>query len=182
MHDLNSGYATLYNRKYRRSGALFRGRLQPVALSSNNGFSAKELNRIRRLIVENLELILETWDEHRTREYWTGLFAHGFGLCGTTHSQWIAEFEARFGHNRARGVGVEGHNSFEVLLAGGKYGETFVFWGRNYNTPGPTPTARTKGGTVARGSAGPARKPRYGTFQRAKTCERVGSSSSRFHS
>src|SRR5687768_9818385 len=24
----------------------------------------------------------------RSREYWTGLFAHGFGLCGTTHSQW----------------------------------------------------------------------------------------------
>ncbi len=59
----------------------------------------------------------------RTREYWTGLFAHGFGLCGTTHSQWIAEFEARFGHNRARGVGVEGHNSFEVLLTGGSYGD-----------------------------------------------------------
>src|SRR5213078_4087576 len=58
----------------------------------------------------------------RTREYWTGLFAHGFGLCGTTHSQWIAEFEARFGHNRARGVGVEGHNAFEVLLTGGTYG------------------------------------------------------------
>jgi hypothetical protein len=58
----------------------------------------------------------------RTREYWTGLFAHGFGLCGTTHSQWIAEFEARFGHNRARGVGVEGHNSFEVLLTGDSFG------------------------------------------------------------
>jgi hypothetical protein len=58
----------------------------------------------------------------RTREYWTGLFAHGCGLCGTTHSQWIAEFEARFGHNRARGVGVDGHNSFEVLLTGGTYG------------------------------------------------------------
>jgi hypothetical protein len=58
----------------------------------------------------------------RLREYWTGLFAHGFGLCGTTHSQWIAEFEARFGHNRARGVGVAGHNSFEVLLTGGSYG------------------------------------------------------------
>jgi len=57
----------------------------------------------------------------RTREYWTGLFAHGFGLCGTTHSQWIAEFEARFGHNRARGLGVDGHNSFEVLLTGGPY-------------------------------------------------------------
>ena len=38
--------------------------LEPVALSSNNGFSAKELNRIRHLIVDNLELILETWDEH----------------------------------------------------------------------------------------------------------------------
>src|SRR6266550_8663606 len=23
----------------------------------------------------------------RTREYWTGLFAHGFGLCGTTRSR-----------------------------------------------------------------------------------------------
>jgi hypothetical protein len=52
----------------------------------------------------------------RTREYWTGLFAHGFGLCGTTHSQWTAEMEHLLGHGRARGVGVEGHNSFEVLL------------------------------------------------------------------
>jgi hypothetical protein len=58
----------------------------------------------------------------RTREYWTGLFAHGFGLCGTTHSQWVAEMEALFGHNRGRGVGVEGHNSFEVFLTGGPYG------------------------------------------------------------
>src|SRR5207302_232726 len=58
----------------------------------------------------------------RTRDYWTGLFARGFGLCGTTHSQWIAEFESRFGHNRSRAVGVDGHNSFEVLLTGGAYG------------------------------------------------------------
>jgi hypothetical protein len=58
----------------------------------------------------------------RTREYWTGLFAHGFGLCGTTHSQWVAEFEALLGHNRGRGVGIEGHNSFEVFLTGGPYG------------------------------------------------------------
>src|SRR5207248_6416501 len=58
----------------------------------------------------------------RNREYWTGLFAHGFGLCGTTHSQWVAEMEARFGHNRGRGVGVAGHNAFEVLLTGGLYG------------------------------------------------------------
>src|SRR5207247_1800483 len=58
----------------------------------------------------------------RTREYWTGLFAEGFGLCGTTHSQWIAEMEALLGHGRARGVGVEGHNSFEVFLTGGPYG------------------------------------------------------------
>jgi BNR/Asp-box repeat protein len=58
----------------------------------------------------------------RTREYWTGLFAHGFGLCGTTHSQWTAEMEALLGHGRARGVGVAGHNSFEVFLTGGPYG------------------------------------------------------------
>jgi hypothetical protein len=58
----------------------------------------------------------------RTREYWTGLFAHGFGLCGTTHSQWVAEMEALFGHGRGREVGVAGHNSFEVFLTGGSYG------------------------------------------------------------
>ncbi len=59
----------------------------------------------------------------RGREYWTGLFAHGFGLCGTTHSQWVAEMEALFGHGRARCVGVSGHNSFEVFLTGGHYGK-----------------------------------------------------------
>ncbi len=58
----------------------------------------------------------------RTREYWTGLFAHGFGLCGTTHSQWTAEMEHLLGHTRGRGLGVDGHNSFEVWLTGGEYG------------------------------------------------------------
>jgi len=38
--------------------------LQPVALSYNNGFSAKELNRIRKLILAHLQKILEAWDEH----------------------------------------------------------------------------------------------------------------------
>jgi hypothetical protein len=61
--------------------------------------------------------------DSRTREYWTGLFAHGYGLCGTTHSQWTAEFEYLLGHGRGRGLGVEGHNSFEVWLTGGPYGE-----------------------------------------------------------
>src|SRR5262249_50943428 len=58
----------------------------------------------------------------RLREYWTGLFANGFGLCGTTHSQWVAEMEVLLGHGRGRGVGVSGHNSFEVFLIGGPYG------------------------------------------------------------
>jgi hypothetical protein len=58
----------------------------------------------------------------RAREYWTGLFAHGFALCGTTHSQWTAEYEALLGHGRSRGVGVHGHNSFEAFLTGGAYG------------------------------------------------------------
>ena len=56
-----------------------------------------------------------------TREYWTGLFAHGFALCGTTHSQWTAEMQHLLGHNRARVAGVSGHNSFEVFLRGGAY-------------------------------------------------------------
>lgn len=58
-----------------------------------------------------------------TRDYWTGLFAHGFGLCGTTHAQWTAEMNHLLGHNRSRVVGVSGHNSFEVYLRGGRYGE-----------------------------------------------------------
>jgi hypothetical protein len=59
----------------------------------------------------------------RTREYWTGLYANGFGICGTTHAQWIAEMEALLGHNRGRCLGVQGHNSFEVFLTGGAYGK-----------------------------------------------------------
>jgi hypothetical protein len=57
------------------------------------------------------------------REYWTGLFAHGFALCGTTHAQWIGEMQALLGHNRARCVGTTGHNSFEVFLTGEAYGD-----------------------------------------------------------
>src|SRR5487761_2331642 len=53
------------------------------------------------------------------REYWTGLFADGFALCGTTHAQWCAEMEALLGHCRSRVTGVNGHNSFEVYLTGG---------------------------------------------------------------
>lgn len=56
------------------------------------------------------------------REYWGGLFAHGFGLCGTTHAQWNAEMNALLGHCRSRCAGVSGHNSFEVFLTGGAYG------------------------------------------------------------
>ena len=62
-------------------------------------------------------------DDVRSREYWTGLFAHGFGLCGTTHSQWVPELNALLGHNRSRGVGVKGHNTLEVFLRGGEYGD-----------------------------------------------------------
>lgn len=57
-----------------------------------------------------------------TREYWTGLFAFGFGLCGTTHAQWSAEMDHLLGPGRGRGVGVDGHSSFEVFLTGGPYG------------------------------------------------------------
>ena len=61
--------------------------------------------------------------ETKTREYWTGQFAYGFSLCGTTHAQWAAEFEALLGHIRGRVTGVDGHNSFEAFLTGGPYGD-----------------------------------------------------------
>ena len=38
--------------------------LRPVEMSSNNGFSPNELNRIRKFIVEHLDRISEVWDEH----------------------------------------------------------------------------------------------------------------------
>jgi len=58
----------------------------------------------------------------RPREYWNGLFGYGFGLCGTTHSQWTAELDALLGHGRSRGVGMLGHNALEVFLTGSVYG------------------------------------------------------------
>lgn len=38
--------------------------LTPVALSANHGFAPRELNRIRAIILENLERILEAWHDH----------------------------------------------------------------------------------------------------------------------
>ena len=38
--------------------------LAPVALAMNDGFSPKEMNRIRSLIIEYYESIMEAWDEH----------------------------------------------------------------------------------------------------------------------
>jgi hypothetical protein len=58
-----------------------------------------------------------------TRDYWTGLFAHGYGLCGTTHAQWSAEMSRLLGPGRGRAFGCVGHSSFEVLLKGGTYGD-----------------------------------------------------------
>jgi len=61
--------------------------------------------------------------DRKNREYWAGLFSNGFSLCGTTHAQWVGEMEALLGRNRARVTGVDGHNSFEVFLKGGTYGD-----------------------------------------------------------
>jgi hypothetical protein len=66
---------------------------------------------------------LNSGPDRANREYWSGMFAHGYGLCGTTHAQWTAELNALLGHNRSRVAGVPGHNSLEVLLRGGPYGD-----------------------------------------------------------
>ncbi len=38
--------------------------LEPVALSKNRRFSPRELNRIRKMIDDNLEKIIEAWYDH----------------------------------------------------------------------------------------------------------------------
>lgn len=38
--------------------------LEPVTLAQNHGFSARELNQIRAIIVKELAKIQETWNEH----------------------------------------------------------------------------------------------------------------------
>jgi hypothetical protein len=38
--------------------------LEPVVLAKNYGFSAKDLNKIRKIIIENVDVIIEAWYEH----------------------------------------------------------------------------------------------------------------------
>jgi hypothetical protein len=38
--------------------------LDPVALAANTGFTAKELNRIRRIIAENIGAMRDAWNKH----------------------------------------------------------------------------------------------------------------------
>jgi len=38
--------------------------IQPMALASNHGFSAKELNAIRKIITTKKYRIMEAWNEH----------------------------------------------------------------------------------------------------------------------
>src|SRR5260370_19451548 len=44
--------------------------LAPVALARNFGFSARELNRLHRLVRENRELLLEAWHVHFGTTRW----------------------------------------------------------------------------------------------------------------
>ncbi len=47
-----------------REGMMCKFWLEPVTLSRNYGFSAKELNQIRKTIKTNLVRIMEAWHEH----------------------------------------------------------------------------------------------------------------------
>lgn len=38
--------------------------LEPVSLATNHGYSASELNAIRKIITDNKTEIMEAWDEH----------------------------------------------------------------------------------------------------------------------
>ena len=48
----------------RRERATCKFWLDPLALAANSGFTPGELNRIRRIILEDHELIREAWREH----------------------------------------------------------------------------------------------------------------------
>ena len=52
----------------------------------------------------------------------TGLFANGFGLCGTTYSQWTAEMEVCWVTTGGPAWSAS-MAQFEVFLTGGPYGE-----------------------------------------------------------
>ena len=58
-----------------------------------------------------------------SREYWSGLFGYGFGLCYATHHQYAGEIDRLLGPGRSRAGGVDGHTTFEVWLTGGPYGD-----------------------------------------------------------
>jgi hypothetical protein len=42
--------------------------LAPIQPAANYGFRTKELNEIERLVTEHQELLLETWNEHFSRQ------------------------------------------------------------------------------------------------------------------
>lgn len=48
----------------RRDGNEAKFWIAPVALAWNRGFTPRELNDIRRTIIENEALIIEAWHEH----------------------------------------------------------------------------------------------------------------------
>jgi hypothetical protein len=62
-----SGTITLTEPKHvhiQREKLLCKFWLEPIALGKNHGFSAQELNAIRRIIKSNLPKILEAWNEY----------------------------------------------------------------------------------------------------------------------
>ena len=48
----------------KRENMLCKFWLEPVVLASNDGFSPRELNQIRGLVVKYRGHLLEAWDEH----------------------------------------------------------------------------------------------------------------------
>lgn len=61
LESSGNGIRTVHVRRERNEAKFW---LQPVALAWNRGFSAKELNEIRRIIVANELSIIEAWHEH----------------------------------------------------------------------------------------------------------------------
>jgi REP element-mobilizing transposase RayT len=82
MHDLNSGYASLFNRRYRRSGSLFRGRFKAILVEDPS--HAWELSRFVHLNPVRAKMV-QLPQQYR----WSSYLAYRFVRDAATAPAWL---------------------------------------------------------------------------------------------
>ena len=82
MHDLNSGYASLFNRRYRRCGSLFQGRFKAILVE--NQTHAWELSRYMHLNPVQAKMV--SLPEHYR---WSSYSAYRFARNAAAAPAWL---------------------------------------------------------------------------------------------